>query len=298
MKKFAIILLIFTLSLSMIGTIVKGESGVRYNTFTISNGRFVRTQTAYTPLSSQSDVYGESLDRPNDIFIDEDSYVYIVSTNETAGTGKLLKFSLETEELLVFGEEFLVNPTGVHVGGNGHNYIADRGNNIAYQLDSEGNILQTYTKPDSPLFGGDEFQPRKIISDSRGNVYILNNGSRGLAQFTNDNEFLGYFGTNYIQPSLRTVLQYMFFTEEQRSNLFQLSPPEISNMAIDDRGLIHTVSLGVEGTGVKRLNISGDNLLGEVYNEEDLQDVYVGPIGNIYTITKSGMIYEYDVEGN
>ncbi|MGS0973383.1 MAG: hypothetical protein ACVCEJ_09200 [Candidatus Izemoplasmataceae bacterium] len=298
MKKLAILLLVFTLSLSMIGTIVKGESGVRYNTFTISNGRFVRTQTAYTPLSSQSDVYGESLDKPNDIYIDDNNMVYIVSTNEAEGTGKLLVFSLESEDVTVLGEDFLINPTGVHVGRNGHIYIADRGNNVAYQLDEEGNILETYTKPNSPLFGDDEFQPRKIISDARGNVYILNNGSRGLAQFTNDNDFLGYFGTNYIQPSLRTVLQYMFFTEEQRSNLFQLSPPEISNMAIDDRGLIHTVSLGVEGTGVKRLNISGDNLLGEVYNLEDLQDVFVGPIGNIYTVSKSGYIYEYDVEGN
>jgi len=298
MKKFVIILLIFTLSLSMIGTIVQGESGVRYNTFTESNGRLVRTQTAYMPLTSQSSVYGEALDRPNDIYIDDNNVVYIVATDEGSGTGKLLIFSLDEEEIRVLGEDFLINPTGVHVGKNGHIYIADRGNNIAYQLDQDGEILEEYTKPNSPLFGDDEFQPRKIISDARGNVYILNNGSRGLAQFTNDNDFLGYFGTNYIQPSLRTILQYTFFTEEQRSNLFQLSPPEISNMAIDDRGLIHTVSLGVENTGVKRLNISGDNLLGEVRNLEDLTDVYVGPIGNIYTVSRTGFIYEYDVEGN
>ena len=109
---------------------------------------------------------------------------------------------------------------------------------------------------------------------------------------------MGYFGTNSIQPSLRTVLQFIFFTKEQRENLYLLSPAEISNVAIDDRGLIHTVTLGEESTGVKRLNINGENLLGEVYNLPDLEDVYVGPIGNIYTITKSGFIYEYDIEGN
>ena len=79
-------------------------------------------------------------------------------------------------------------------------------------LCSFDNHYQEYTKPDSPLYGGDEFQPRKIVSDSRGNVYILNNGSKGLMQFSNSGEFFGYFGTNIIAPSFRTVLQYTFFT--------------------------------------------------------------------------------------
>ncbi|MDD4001092.1 MAG: YIP1 family protein, partial [Bacilli bacterium] len=194
--------------------------------------------------------------------------------------------------------DYLVNPTGVFVDSNGFIYIADRGGNKAYKLDQAGDIIQEFTKPDSPLFGDNFFQPKKIVSDNSDNVYILNNGSRGLAQFTQNNEFLGYFGTNTTNPSLRTILQFMFFTKEQRNNVYSLSPSEISNVAIDDRGLIHTVTLGDEATGVKRLNINGENLLGEVYNLPDLQDVYVGPIGNIFTITQSGYIYEYDIEGN
>jgi sugar lactone lactonase YvrE len=258
----------------------------------------VPTQTAYMALTNRNEVYGEPLDRPNDIYIDKDNFVYIVSSNIDAKTGKIIKFSLESEDVTVLGEDFLVNPTGVYVDQNGFIYVADRGGGKAYKLDQTGVIIQEFTKPDSPLFGNDQFQPKKIVTDNSNNVYILNNGSRGLAQFTQDNEFLGYFGTNSIQPSLRTVLQFIFFTKEQRENLYLLSPAEISNVAIDDRGLIHTVTLGEESTGVKRLNINGENLLGEVYNLPDLEDVYVGPIGNIYTITKSGFIYEYDIEGN
>ncbi|MDY0317943.1 MAG: YIP1 family protein, partial [Candidatus Izemoplasmatales bacterium] len=280
------------------GITLGAESGVRYDTFTISNGRFVPTQTAYMALTNRNEVYGEPLDRPNDIYIDKDNFVYIVSSNIDAKTGKIIKFSLESEDVTVLGEDFLVNPTGVYVDQNGFIYVADRGGGKAYKLDQTGVIIQEFTKPDSPLFGNDQFQPKKIVTDNSNNVYILNNGSRGLAQFTQDNEFLGYFGTNSIQPSLRTVLQFIFFTKEQRENLYLLSPAEISNVAIDDRGLIHTVTLGEESTGVKRLNINGENLLGEVYNLPDLEDVYVGPIGNIYTITKSGFIYEYDIEGN
>ena len=272
------------------------ETGVRYNTFTLNNGEFIRTQTAYTPLGSQSEVYGVSLDTPNDIFIDDNNFVYIASTG-LSGSGKIIRFNLENEVVDVIGEDFLINPTGVYVRDD-LIYVADRSGEAAYQLDQDGNILQTYTMPNSPLFGDTTFQPRKILADARGNVFILNNGSRGLAQFTRDNEFLGYFGTNTIQPSFRTVLQYFFFTPEQRENLFSLTPPEISNMAIDQRGLIHTVSLGVENTGVKRLNINGDNLLPDMVHRPSLTDIYVGPIGNIYTISADGYMTEYDREGN
>ncbi len=298
MKKFMIVLILALLIGSSFAITVEAESGVRYDTFTISNGRFVPTQTAYMALTNRTEVYGEPLDRPNDIYIDKDNYVYIVSTNISTNSGKIIKFSLMNQDVSVMGQDFLVNPTGVYVDNDGSIYVADRGGNKAYKLDASGVIIQEFTKPSSPLFGNDAFQPKKIVTDSSDNVYILNNGSRGLAQFTQDNEFLGYFGTNSIQPSLRTILQFMFFTKEQRSNLYLLSPAEISNVAIDNRGLIHTVTLGEDSTGVKRLNINGQNLLGEVYNLPDLQDVYVGPIGNIYTISKSGYIYEYDIEGN
>ncbi|MBN2540445.1 MAG: hypothetical protein JXB08_02850 [Bacilli bacterium] len=298
MKKLISLGVLMLLAFATFGTVVHAESGVRYNTFTSSNGHYVRTQTAYIALTQNDTIYGESLDTPNDIYIDGNNYVYIASSNTLADTGKIIKFSLATEEVTVLGQDFLVNPTGIFVNDDGEIYVADKKANKAYKLDAAGNILLEITKPTSPLFGSDEFQPRKIISDNAGNIYVLNNGSRGLAQFTNSGEFISYFGTNTISPSLRTVLQYAFFTEEQRAQLFSITPPEISNMAIDDRGLIHTVSLGVEGYGVKRLNISGDNLLPEMLNELDLADVYVGPIGNIYVISKSGYISEYDQEGN
>ncbi len=299
MKKLITVLLLGLITFATLGTVVSAEeSGVRYNTFTSSNGHYVRTQTAYIALSENDDIYGEELNTPNDIFIDDNNYVYVVSTDAFSGTGKIIKFSLASEEVTVLGQDFLVNPTGIYVNEDGFIYVSDKDAYTAYKLDSDGNVLVEYVQPTSPLFGEIDFQPRKIVSDSRGNVYILDNGSKGLCQFTNDGDFLGYFGTNIIQPSFRTVLQYTFFTDEQRENLFHIAPPEISNMAIDNRGLIHTVSLGVEDYGVKRLNISGDNLLPEMLNDLDLVDVYVGPIGNIYAISKSGFISEYDIEGN
>ncbi len=295
MKKLLTALLLLTL-VSVLGTTVTAESPTRYHTYTTSNNQRVRTQTAYTPISSASEVFGVSLDEPNDIHIDQNNTIYIVSNN--GETGKLIVFNLDSEAITVLGEDFLINPTGVHVNDAGDILIADRGGNIAYRLDDEGTILQTYTRPNSPLFGNITFQPKKIVGDNHGNVYILNQGTRGLAQFGPNGQFLGYYGTNTIKPTLRTIIQYTFFTEEQQARLFNLTPPEVTNMSIDERGLIHTVSKGVTGDGVKRLNISGENLLPQVYNATDMTDVAVGPIGNIYTITDSGRIYEYDRDGN
>lgn len=298
MKKFFSLVVLGLLTFATLGTVVHAESGVRYNTFTSSNGHYVRTQTAYIALSENDSIYGETLDTPNDIYIDQNNNVYIVSTDTNTNTGKIIKFSLAQEEVEVMGQDFLINPTGVFVSQDGNIYVADKAAEKAYKLAADGTILVEYTKPNSPLFGEPNFQPKKIVSDARGNVFILDNGSKGLAQFTNDGVFLGYFGTNTIQPTFRTVLQYTFFTEEQRANLFHITPPEISNVAVDSRGLIHTTSLGVEDYGIKRLNISGENLLPAMMNELDLQDIYVGPIGNIYVVTKSGYIQEFDIEGN
>ena len=295
MKKILLSLIAFVLIISQSGS-VEAQTGVRYRTFTTTENRLVRTQTAYVPTVSVRSLEGIALGEPNDIHITANNVLYIASRENTQG--KIIIHDLNDGSIRTIGEDFLVNPTGVFATEAGFIYVADRATNTAYHLSDEGDILQTFTRPTSPLFGAEEFQPRKIIADARGNVYILNLGIRGLAQFASSGEFLGYFGANTIAPTLRTVLQYTFLTDEQISRLFNLTPPEISNMAIDRRGLIHTVSLGVEQFGVKRLNISGGNLLPSMFNAADLVDVFVGPIGNIYVLTRSGFIYEYDREGN
>lgn len=295
MKKLLLIFLsLLTLTL-FVGSSIHAENGVNYNTYTVSDGRLVRTQIAYIPVADIDELDGVSLDTPMDIDV-KNNKLFIAST--TNQSGKIIVYDMNTKTAVVLGDDFLVNPTGVFATEEGHIYVADQNGQAAYKLDASGQILVTYTKPESPLFGTEDLKPKKIITDSRGNVYILNNGVKGLAQFTNDGEFLSYFGANIITPTLRTVLQYTFFTEEQINSLFNLTPPEVSNMAIDDRGLIHTVSLGDGGQNVKRLNISGDNLLPQMFAAQNLVDVYVGPLGNIYTVSREGMIYEYDIEGN
>ncbi|MDC7243623.1 MAG: hypothetical protein PQJ44_06780, partial [Sphaerochaetaceae bacterium] len=176
MKKILSLLVLSLVGFAAFGTVaVSAESGVRYNTYTSSNGEYVRTQTAYIALSSATEIYGVDLDTPNDIYIDNTNHVYIASTNTFNETGKIIKFSLAEEMVEVIGADFLINPTGVFVNDDGDIYVADKDASKAYKLDSEGKILIEFSEPDSPLFASDFFSPKKIVSDSRGNVYILNN---------------------------------------------------------------------------------------------------------------------------
>jgi len=295
MKRIGTLLVLIALLGSMMLT-VEAETGVRYRTFTTTDNRLVTTQTAYQPVSSTRQINGVVIGEAQDIHISSDNIMYIATVRSAEGV--VIRFDLNTGEVEEFGQGILRNPTGVYATQDGTMYVADRENRAVFKLNQNGELIQTYTRPNSPLFGAEEFQPRKVVVDNRGNVYVLNLGIRGLAQFANNGDFLGYFGANTITPTLRTILQFTFFTEEQRARLFNIQPPEVSNMAIDERGLIHTVSLGVDDFGVKRLNISGGNLLPAMINAPDLADVVVGPIGNIYVITQSGRIYEYDREGN
>ena len=120
MKKLLSVLVVSLLVFVTLGTVVRAESGVRYNTFTSSNGEYVRTQTAYIALTESDSIYGEALSTPNDIYIDNNNYVYIASTDELTDTGKIIKFSLASEEVEVLGTEFLINPTGVYVNDEGY----------------------------------------------------------------------------------------------------------------------------------------------------------------------------------
>lgn len=295
MRRFGTLLGMITILGSMMLT-VEAETGVRYRTFTTTDNRLVTTQTAYLPIASTRQIEGVEIGEAQDIHITPNDIMYIATVRSAEGV--ILRFDLRTGTIDELAQGTLSNPTGVFATPDGMIYVADRDQQAVVKLNPDGEVVQTYTRPNSPLFGAEEFQPRKVVVDNRGNVYVLNLGIRGLAQFANNGDFLGYFGANTITPTLRTILQFTFFTEEQRARLFNIQPPEVSNMAIDQRGLIHTVSLGVEFFGVKRLNISGGNLLPAMINAPDLVDVVVGPIGNIYVITQSGRIYEYDREGN
>jgi len=60
---------------------------------------------------------------------------------------------------------------------------------------------------------------------------------------TNGN-FIGYFAANTAEMSLRMVLQRTFLTEEQLAQFIRNEAASPSNLAIDNQGMLYTVTAG------------------------------------------------------
>ena len=128
MKKFIVILLI----LLTLPLFVVEANGVPYLTFTYSstNGRFVYTQDAYVPLSRKQTFGDVTLDNPQDITFDDQDVMYIADRD----LGIILVYDEVNQVTKTIGEGILEGPTGVHIGSDGHIYVADFITKKAYQF--------------------------------------------------------------------------------------------------------------------------------------------------------------------
>lgn len=300
MKKLFILFFIFTLL--FIPTFKSDANGLPYSTYTYSSAlnRMVWTQDAYIPLSIQESLAGYTLNEPKDLTIDKDDNIYIADY----GNNRVIKYSLQSDEVTVIGEDILDEPTGVHVGEDGSLYVADfglkMGLKFVYDETEMAYVVETtYQKPtNSPYFSDqDAFDPSKIITDKGDNVYILLAGNiNGLAEYENSGMFFGFFGGNTIPNTWDNVLKYMLFDEEQRRQWFQMIPDPVYNIAVDRDGLILTTTKG--NYGYLKLNIANFVYSESVWGFDTTEDLFVGPYETIFTITSDGYITEYAPDGS
>lgn len=269
-----------------------------YKTYTEDHNRqFVRTQDAYHPAGSIEKVGDLEFSGPSDIYIDARNHIYVADTNNH----RIVVLDDEGQFIRVIGEEVLQTPVGVFVDHQGDVYAADSGRNQVVKFGTDHAVKQIFARPESPLFGkNNPFKPMKVTVDKRGNVYIISEGStNGVVQMSSNGDFLGYFGSNESKASFRIMLERFLFTDAQRAKLFKNVPPSATSIDIDQKGLIYTITQGDEGRSVKRFNISGFNLLPADMTFHPLYtDLFISKSGNIYTISQTGIIFEYDTEGN
>lgn len=276
-------------------------NGISYNTYTFSTTqrKMIPTQDAYVPLSISNALDKETLNSPKDIYIDKDDNIYIADS----GNGRIVKYNLKTEESLVIGEDILKDPRGVHVGFDNHLYVADFGHRKAYQFlydetTKDYSLGVVYEKPvHSPYFSEeDPFEPFKIITDKGNNVYVLLGGNtNGLAEYKNDGEFFGFFGGNRLPNTISNVIRSVFFDEQQRRSWFKMIPKPVYNVALDQNGLVITITKGE--SGYKKLNIANIVYGQSRWGVNNLEDIFVGPNNTIFAISQDGYIYEYTNEG-
>lgn len=275
-----------------ITTPLKAFAKAPYKTYTGGpNKEIVETQTAYEP----SNLLKLQTNSPEDMFLDEDNTLYIADT----GNSRILV--LKNDEVKNIGVNILKKPTGVYVNSEGI-YVADSENKKVYIFSKDGFLKQEIERPTEPLFGKNtQFIPKKISVDNRGNIYVVSEGSsNGLIQLNNQGKFTGYFGSNSTQTTFKMILQRIFFTENQKGQLFKNAPPSPTNVIIDEKGLVYTATYGIESNVIKKFNVSGSNILNGKVDEltNTIIDIEVDKDGNIFAMDEQGSIFEYDSYGN
>lgn len=263
---------------------------VPYTTWTIGpNAEVVDTQTAYIPQKMME----LGLDAPEDLCVDENGTIYVCDT----GNRRIAVLSKEETVSYIEGGE-LIKPTGIFAA-RGILYVADYGAQMVYLYDMEGKLLQKIDRPEEAILGKTKFVPMKLTVDKRGNIYVVSEGSvAGMLQVDPQGRFQGYFASNQTNTTFKMILQKTIFTQEQLNKLFKNTPPSVTNTAIDSQGLIYTVTKGLAGQSIKKLSISGKNLFASnSVSASDMIDVTVDRNGNVFGLSESGTIMEYDSYG-
>lgn len=271
-----------------------------YVTYTINGyGQIRQTQTAYLAYSTITKFGEETLSSPSDMMVTRDGLIYVADS----GNARIVVGNLDGELVDIIGSGTLVNPMGVYVTEEGHVYVADRDAGAVVVFDEKGKVINTYGKPDSPLYGDTlGFLPIKITVNSAGIMFVVcESNTNGIVEIspTEGGTFLGYFGTNYASTSLTTIIYRAILTDAQRAKMVSNIPATPTNLAVDEKGLIYTVTRGNESSTLKRLNIAGTDLIGG--NNEAYADtptaVVAGYHDNVYVADQQGYIYEYNSEG-
>lgn len=256
------------------------------------NDRLFLTQDAYIPLN-EVDL---PLSRAEEMHFAEDGFLYVADT----GRGRIVKLDTAFQVVAEFGKGLLRSPTGLFVDRDGVLYIADAGKNMIVILDRDGNLIREFGRPAEPLFGKNrEFLPRKVAVDVRKNIYVVSEGSvDGLVMMNTTGNFIGYFAANTAQMSLKMILQRLFLTKEQLAQFIKNEAASPSNVAIDRQSLVYTITAGTAPTkSIRKFNIAGRNLYGDVYGSATFRDLHVSGDGLLVAVDANGKIYEYDLNG-
>lgn len=296
------LLLSLTALLLIVGVAASGlkvQADSPYRTYTIDGyGYVTETQTAYLPYKTITKIGDEALVGPTDFTLTDAGYMYILDS----GNGRVVVSDMEANLVATFGEGILVNPKGIYVTKDLTCYVADRDARSIFVFDSNGELIHTYGKPDHPLYGStQDFLPLKIVVNDSGTMYIIcESNNNGIVQISpvGGGTFLGYFGTNNTNASLWRIIWRAIQTDAQRAKSQGNLPSTPDNMAIDEKGLIYTVTRGEEYDTLKRLNIAGVNMIECDAYEEVPAAVAVGNHDNVFVASSSGYIYEYNNEGD
>lgn len=258
---------------------------------------------------------------PQDLYVDGDGRLWLADT----GNHRLVVLDDACRLIRVLdtfrkGDETLTldKPEGIFVDNNNRLYIADTGHARVLVTDMEGQVLHILERPDTSLLPDTYvFQPKKVVSDSSGAIFVLAQGVyQGLLSYNSEGTFLGFYGGNRVQMTLEIALDRLwrkFLTADQIAATKRYVPSEYVNLDIDDGDFLFTCD-ATAANQIKQLNSLGENILegtaaDPVFGDPDAEivqnaavrtvfvDVNVDETGIISCLDATrGKVFRYDTE--
>ena len=297
-KKLFVSLLALLLTMGFCAEPITALADAPYKTYTVDGyGSVIETQTAYLPYGTISKIGDETLNAPTDFTILSDGTMYVLDS----GNKRVIISDIEGNYYGSFGEDIFKKPRGMYVAEDRTCYVADRDAKMIWVFDKDGNLIQSYDRPTEAMYGEtQDFLPLKVVANKSGTIYaICESNTNGIVQISpvDGGTFLGYFGTNSTDPSLWRIIWRSILPDSARAKMLGNIPSTPDNMAIDEKGLIYTVTRGENTDSLKRLNIAGSNMIEPDAYDEVPAAVAVGNHDNVYVVSQQGYIYEYNNEG-
>ncbi|MCL2498843.1 MAG: YIP1 family protein [Defluviitaleaceae bacterium] len=261
-------------------------------------GWLVRTQDAYLPYRNITTL---GMNQPTGMVFGNHDLLYIADT----GNRRVIVFDARTEEIHNIIEfEGFQSPRGVFVTAEDWLYVADARANAVFILCAlTGEHIRSHYTPTAMAFADTPFSPNRIAVDLRGNMFIVGEGVYdGVIQLSNGGEFLGFFAANRTTRTFIQMLQDIFFTERQRNARHDRLPGTFSNVTVDNRGVVYSVSIlpmgNFTGDGLKRHDMAGRDTFDDmiIWGLQHI-DLCVDARGFIYTVTPDGWIYVFTNRG-
>ncbi|MBE7066444.1 MAG: hypothetical protein E7385_02715 [Ruminococcaceae bacterium] len=323
MKKYICLLLLFVLVFSCTFT-VNAETPYSNYYLNMKNGSLdmplpiPAAYEVYTIIDNPTTETGK-LKNPQDIFIDDDDNIYVVDT----GNNRIVKYDSDYNYVLeisgtgTYPEDMsaLKNPKCVYVDSkSGTILVADSGNSRIVEYTKYGNLLYSFETPNSELLSEDfVYQPMKVTKDTRGYIYVCNNGDyNGIMQLSADGEFRSYYGTNKVNLSFWESLAKVLWDREDRKGSVVTLPYTFTNIFASDDGYMYATTTTATPPQVRKINIAGSDVLYGSFNFVDQSvmsnmkggtqtfiDVTVDSNNNMFILDQRYCrVYSYDKWGN
>ena len=168
-KQWLLISLLLLITGSILGfnpSVARAETA--YRTYTQDGyGNYVETQTGYEPIRTISYVGELSLNRPTDMKLGSNDYIYIADS----GNQRIVILNAEGEFEREIKHEAFKYPSGLFVAENGRLYVADESAGTVFVFDEKDELVHLFERPEAVSFGKNAtFSPTKLAVEDRKSV--------------------------------------------------------------------------------------------------------------------------------